>query len=402
MSITCPVCKNAQGIVTTVRRDKLPVLQNRVYASRDEALASPCAPFQLATCSRCGFSFNGLFDADRVVYDEFYDNDVPSAIFRAYYKEIALMLIDKFGLDTGVVYDIGCGKGDFLRVLCELAPGIQGIGIDPSCTPTSEANFTLEKRAFDPSFAVSADTKLVILRHVLEHIDQPVGFAAAIAQRIGAAPLYVEVPDLHWILENGVFWDFMYEHCNYFSPGTLRHALNQAGFAVGEQQGSFNGQYQWAICRADPGAPTSAAPDPNSEIELVTRYLEQEDALLGAALALVGQAGNSVLWGMASKGVIFATLMGSASVVGGVDVNPKKQGRFAPGSGVAIHDPTWLAGLTGPTTVFVMNGNYAQEIGRQIAGLGVSVQMVVLDDVDFGARGESPVPGRPKLTAMAQ
>lgn len=396
MSLPCPVCGTGHDVVTTVRRDKLPVLQNRVYPSRQEALASPCAAFRLATCRSCGFTYNDLFDADRVVYDEFYDNDVPSAIFRAYYKDVALMLIDKFGLDTGVVYDIGCGKGDFLRVLCELAPGTQGIGIDPSCTPTSEANFTLEKRAFDPSFAVSADTKLVILRHVLEHIDQPVGFAAAIAQRIGQAPLYVEVPDLHWILEKGVFWDFMYEHCNYFSPGTLRHALNQAGFAVGEQKGAFNGQYQWAVCRVDPVAPASAAPDPGLEIDLVTAYLEREDALLGAALDLVGQAGNSVLWGMASKGVIFATLMGSAAVVGGVDVNPKKQGRFAPGSGLAIHDPNWLTSLTWPTTVFVMNGNYAQEIGRQLAELGVPAQMIVLDEVDFELRGD-----RPKRAAMA-
>ena len=308
MPIACPVCGNVRDFVTTVERKALPVLQNRVYRSRAEALSSPCAPFRLATCCNCGFSFNGLFDSDRVVYDESYDNDVPSSTFRAYYKEMALMLIGKFNLDSGVVYDIGCGKGDFLRVLCDLAPGIQGIGIDPSCQPESTGNFTLQQRGFDPTFAFSGDTRLVILRHVLEHIDRPVGFAAAIAGRIGDAPLYVEVPELHWILENRVFWDFMYEHCNYFSPGALRRALNEAGFVVDEQQKSFGGQYQWAICRAGAGAGALTPAEPRREIELVRDYLKREAAQLEFARALVERPGNAVLWGMASKGVIFSTL----------------------------------------------------------------------------------------------
>ena len=379
MSATCPVCGNDGDILSTIERETLPVLQNRVYPSRDEALASPCAPFRLATCAKCGFTFNGLFDSKLVVYDESYDNDVPSPTFRAYYKDIALMLIDRFKLDTGVVYDIGCGKGDFLRVLCELAPGIEGVGIDPSCTPTSEKNFRLENRYFDSEFEVRADTRLVILRHVLEHIDTPVAFASGIASAIGQAPLYVEVPDLHWILENGVFWDFMYEHCNYFSPPTLRHALNLAGLDVEEQQASFNGQYQWAICRAADRSAVAHDLDAAPEIARVMAYQAHEASLLQSARALIDEPGNAVLWGMASKGVIFSTLMGQASIAGGVDVNIKKQGRFAPGSGLAIHDPSWLASLEGPTTVFIMNGNYAAEIRRQITDLGVQAQTIVLE-----------------------
>lgn len=360
----CPICASPDPSIS-VRRAAIPVFQNVVYASVAAARACPQAAFALGTCRRCGFSYDAAFDEALVVYDETYDNHVASAAFDAYYREIAALLIARHGIVDGTVYDIGCGKGEFLRVLCALAPGVRGIGIDPSCAPTVEGNFELRRTVFDAS-VFGGDAKLVLLRHVLEHIAEPLGFLTALRAAMPPAPLYVEVPDLDWILAHDAFWDFCYEHCNYFTPAALATALQHAGFAVTDQQPSFGGQYQWAL--AKPGVVDRQAPDPAAALAAVAAYAAREGATIARLEARAAVSGGVALWGMATKGVLLATLLGDR-VRGGIDMNPAKQGRYAAGTGVAIHSPAWLGELPPATPVLAMNPNYLAEIRASVAAL---------------------------------
>ncbi|MDP7067722.1 MAG: hypothetical protein QF637_08880 [Acidimicrobiales bacterium] len=186
-------------------------------------------------------------------------------------------------------------------------------------------------------------------------------------------PLFVEVPDFDWILNNGAFWDLSYEHCNYFTPQALKFALETAGFEVTDQQRSFGGQYQWAICSPNNlktvpvgrGATTVAAVDAyaRTAVEHRARICEMAE-----------QASGLALWGMASKGVILAVLLPEDSLVGGVDMNRAKQGRLAATSGLQIHPPEWL--LDSPEiTVAIMNPNYTREIGAFLQGLNANVTL---------------------------
>jgi SAM-dependent methyltransferase len=371
----CPVCGSSQ-LHLGVRRDNLPVFQNVVWPSYAAAKEAPSAPFTLATCEDCGFSFNADFDSQRIVYDERYDNAVPSPAFRRYYQSLIDMLAARFGLSEGTVYDVGCGKGEFLEMLCASVPGVRGVGIDPSCTPTERDNFRLIRAVLQPSH-FAADTRLVILRHVLEHIEQPVDFLEMLRDCVPDVPVFVEVPDLGWILREGAFWDFCYEHCNYFALGSLATTLRAGGFEPVEQQTSFEGQYQWAICRpAAPQAPGSAR-GPQAVAE-VKRYEAAEAAQMNRLMRLAESAGGVAVWGMATKGVILSALLGEERVVGGVDNNPGKQGSHAGGSGVRIHPPEWLCCLPVGTPVLVMNPNYQDEIAAKVRELGASVELVAV------------------------
>ena len=120
-----------------------PCPQNVVFNSEEEALKAPSAVFSLSTCNDCGFSFNSDFNDKLIVYDMRYNNDVASPVFDDYYHTLAKMLIARFDLSGGHVFDVGCGSGRLLRILCKMSPGTRGIGIDPSCTPASEENLTL-------------------------------------------------------------------------------------------------------------------------------------------------------------------------------------------------------------------------------------------------------------------
>jgi hypothetical protein len=65
------------------------------------------------------------------------------------------------------------------------------------------------------------------------------------------ARVFIETPNLEWILDGQVIWDLCYEHCSLFSPGALARALTEAGFAVERIDHVFGGQYLFAEARPD-------------------------------------------------------------------------------------------------------------------------------------------------------
>jgi hypothetical protein len=144
-----------------------------------------------------------------------------------------------------------------------------------------------------------------------------------------------------------------------------------------ERQASFGDQYQWAIC-APTGNLSAERPSGSKEVALAQSYCARETARINDALHMLDQGQTFVLWGMSIKGVIFANLMGAGRILGGIDINPKKQGCFAPDSGVEIHGPEWLRTLADATKILIMNPNYADEIRQQISSLGVQPRTMAI------------------------
>jgi len=60
-----------------------------------------------------------------------------------------------------------------------------------------------------------------------------------------------------------------------------------------------------------------------------------------------------------------------------VDVNPRKQGTFLPGSGHPVVAPETLL-ETRPDLVVAMNGMYREEIQRRLSGLGLDIELICL------------------------
>lgn len=375
--ITCPVC-DASDLNPILSRDRLPVFQNVVCNTKAEALDAPRAPFALSTCAKCGFSFNRKFDESLIVYDHRYNNDVVSHIFEEYYRSLAEMLISKFDLHDGYVYEVGCGSsGKFIRILCEMSPGLRGVGIDPSCSSVSDRNVTLIRGKFSPNYFDNKNIRLVLLRHVLDHIHQPVHFLSELGAAIGQAPLFLEVIDLDWILDHRVFWDFCYEHCNYFTLDSLRAALSLASFEVLEQQRSFGDQYQWSICRPVAGAPQLTL-DGSRHVRRGLAYAKAELSRIKETEHIARSKNGIVLWGMSTKGVILSNLLSRELLRGGVDMNAAKQGRFAPVSGLEICAPQWLRNPDAGSTVLVMNPNYRDEVATILRNTGVEAELISL------------------------
>ena len=83
----------------------------------------------------------------------------------------------------------------------------------------------------------------------------------------------------------------------------------------------------------------------------------------------VSRGSPSIIWGGASKGVIYALLrerFGSpVDVV--IDINPAKQGKFIPATGLEVMGPEkGLDGVPAGTIIHVMNPNYLDEIQQMV------------------------------------
>jgi hypothetical protein len=384
--VSCPVC-GGRRLVETVRRERLPAMQNYVHRTRESALSAAEGSLVLTVCRTCGFAWNTSFDPDRLSYDDNYDNAVPSPVMRDYYAEIASYLVERHDPGDGLVVDVGSGDGTFLRTLLDLAPAARGLGIDPALDAShsdGDGRLALVKDVFSPGLLDEVPA-LVVSRHVLEHIPQPVSFLRLVSSAVAPSPGFFEVPDLEWIVEHHTFWDFCYEHCNYFTAASFSRLLTEAGFEPVRSQTAFGDQYLWleATATAEPVDPP--AEDGEEIAERLLRYADEESARIAAARGLLQRnrddGSATVVWGMATKGVMFVLLTDpEASLVDAcVDVNPNKQGCYVPLTGHPIQAPETLRSLERPLTVLVMNENYRAEIEQTCTELGLEATVTTAE-----------------------
>ncbi|MFD2643337.1 class I SAM-dependent methyltransferase [Pseudomonas japonica] len=337
------------------RASALPVLQNRTFADAASARASASADMRLVQDSRTGLVFNDAFDADKLNYDSDYQNEqAHSAQFQRHLNDVEAIVARHF---TGrSLIEVGCGKGYFLELLRER--GYAVTGIDPAYEGD---NADVIKAPFTPALDLRAEA--IVLRHVLEHIADPVSFLHEIARANGDSGLiYIEVPCLDWIIEHKAWFDLFYEHVNYFRLADLQRLFGR----VLEGGRLFGGQYLYVVADlASLRRPDAGGGEP-------LRLPDDFSASLERAVAIVRSDADkgSAIWGASSKGVIYSLFLQRAGVAVDqvVDINPAKQGRYLPLSGARVSSPQEaMAALPDGANLFVMNSNYLEEIRRMTA-----------------------------------
>ena len=333
-------------------------------------------------CHQCGFVFNATFDPALLDYGSDYDNSlICSTAFENHLDELVAYLLYDRRIQQSQIIEIGCGKGTFLRKLvANQATGNQAVGFDPSYFgPESDLSGRLRfvKQFFDGTrFAVQPD--VVICRHVLEHIKQPVTFLKTLNTALKVSGslstrVFFETPCVEWILSNQVAWDFFYEHCSLFNSSSLAQTFQQAGFEVARVKHLFGGQYLWIEANWSQNLAQAATPDPGALPGLAEQFSlteSQQWSVWIREIARLRQLGRIALWGAGAKGVTFANRIDPDGQLleGVVDVNLQKQGKFLPGTGHSIIAPEQL-GDYGISTALVLNSNYVAEIQRTLQAL---------------------------------
>ncbi len=333
------------------RAEKLPVLQNRVFFTQATALACTKGDIVLVQDTETGLVFNSAFDPKLLGYDVDYQNEQAcSGIFQKHLEDITAILQPYMqGLS---LIEVGCGKGYFLEHLKR--SGYQVVGIDPAY---EGPNPDVIKARFEPSLGISAEG--VVLRHVLEHVPDPVDFLADIARaNRGKGLIYIEVPCLNWIFRHHAWFDIYYEHVNYFRLDDFYRMFGTVHVAGHV----FGGQYLYVV------ADLATLRQPNVGGDAAVNFPRDFLAGLHRFANLPKAEKRRAIWGGASKGVIFAIYMRRAGIDVDIviDINPAKQGTFLADTGLQVSSPTdALQSLRPGDDIFIMNSNYLDEIVTQ-------------------------------------
>jgi SAM-dependent methyltransferase len=433
----CPVCRGTD-IALLLEIGQMPIHCNLLWPTREEALQAPRGDIQLAFCKSCGHLFNPLFRPELMEYGGAYENSLHfSARFQEYAATLAARLVERYDLRAKTILEIGCGQGDFLRLLCRLG-GNRGIGFDPSYRPgqgepgathfceapppapasplralgtlprgpgkrsgggrgakgvapktwdTPLEQVTFIQDFYSPRYA-AYEPDLICCRHVLEHMPRPRDFLSLVRRAIGArstARVFFEVPNVMFTLRDLGIWDLIYEHPSYFSPSSLAHLFTSCGFEVCDLGDAYAGQF---LCiEAQPRAGPRKRDRPAELASLAElgalaavfaeQYRSKREDWRRMLAGMAGAGRRALVWGAGSKGVTFLNALAVRDQVRYVvDVNPRKQGMYVAGTGQQIVPPEFLRDHPADV-VIVMNPIYLAEIQQITHSLGLTPQLIV-------------------------
>ena len=380
---SCPCC-GGRALNAFFKAQGVPVNSCLSLQTRAEAIAFPVGDIVLKHCRACGFVFNAAFDERLLEYSERYDpTQAFSETFNRWHRALAERLVEQYDLKGRKIIEIGCGKGEFLAMLCTLGSN-HGIGFDPAFasarSPTvgngGDARFVAD--FYSEKYREHVGD-FVCCKMTLEHISPALDFVTTVRRALDGSDdpvVFFQVPDVRRILEEQAFWDIYYEHCSYFSAGSLARVFGRAGFEVTALAREYGEQYLMIESRVVPLDERKTLPE-EDDLMLIGELVERFQSALPQCFQawrdrLAGfraEGKRTVIWGAGSKGVSFLTTLGiTTEIEYAVDINPHRAGLYMAKTGQEIVGPDFLREYR-PDVVIVMNPVYRPEIEQQLREL---------------------------------
>ena len=175
----------------------------------------------------------------------------------------------------------------------------------------------------------------------------------------GKVDLFLETPDFNWILLGGAFEDIAYEHCSLFSPKSIQYLLNKHNFTLSYFSNTFGTQYMWVEAHRH---------DVHERQQCLTYKTQEAKTIAKWEKLLTDNSHQIYLWGAGGKGVAFLNTLDSDCryISKVVDINPRKRGKFIPGTGHEIVSPDYLRDIKDDVVIIIMNENYTDEIKTMV------------------------------------
>ncbi len=351
--------------------------------SKEEAINFPKGDITLCFCHSCGFMSNISFDSKMTEYSDNYESTQSfSSTFTSFNRELASRLIEKYNLKGKDIIEIGCGNGEFLSLLCDLGRN-RGIGFDPAFTEGRTHTSLPGQIKFIKDFYSEKYSgyrgDIIICKMTLEHIENTAHFVGTIRRSVTDYPdtiVFFQVPNAALIVRERAFWDIYYEHCSYFSAGSLCRLFESCSFDVVDLWSDYDDQYLMIAAKPGDGkrrlshAIEETPYELKKEVDIFSNSVPVKLNEWGEYLRENRKNGRkAVLWGGGSKGVAFLSTLGIYDEIQfAVDINPHKEGKFMAGTGQRIVSPSYLRDYK-PDIVIVMNPIYRCEIREELARL---------------------------------
>lgn len=238
MNKLCPLCQKESKINQIFSKLNAYTNIGCLSATPDERNI-PYTDILLGQCCNCGFVFNLNFDRTEIDKEYASTKYVVKKIIPGKMSNALHQVVDKLMeyLDRDSCYmEIGCGDGS---LACQIALRVKQVyTVDPSVDSLSiqGINNIVHFNSFfssDIIKKIEEKPKLVVMRHLLEHIEKPFELLKNIDCILdNNSYLYIELPNIENIVEHKRFFDIFNDHFGYYSKNTLANALNRLKFSL--------------------------------------------------------------------------------------------------------------------------------------------------------------------------
>ena len=356
-----------------------------VYPPTTEGSLPLRSPLRVVQASGSGF-VQLAHRLDGSVYEQYGFAGATGGAYRHHLEWFADELAAVRPSDAPLL-EVGCGDGLLLELLEQR--GLRDrLGIDPGRAAARSGRRDVVSGFFPADLPPAAQERrfgTIVIRHVLEHVEAPVGFIRALAGHLAAdGELWIEVPDLDSTLAAGLWTNLYQLHCNYFTDATLDTVAAEAGLACvgGLIVDVFGGSLLRRYRAGDASAPPPPPPPLDGVRERFSAFAGRLDAMAdalpdGAAGYGAGER-TAVALGLAPRleqrlGALYdgnSLLHGRRLAGTALEIRPPEELLQSPPPALVLFALShrteilsgWGASLPGATTVAIAGG--ACPIGR--------------------------------------
>lgn len=205
-----------------------------MYLKESEIKKDASLPLTLVHCKHCG-----LVQTKEAVSAEIYADYHFIGTFSQCYVEHLCWVCDYLVREKNIkrkkILEIGCGDGYLLWKLKKLGNN-EVFGYEPSQRLAEECKkreIPVSRKYFPDEDLLKSGNRydVIIIRHVLEHIDNLNEFLKAVCMCIhGKSIMVIEVPDVEEIFNKRLYSNIFHQHLNYFSPFSISNLLEKYNF----------------------------------------------------------------------------------------------------------------------------------------------------------------------------
>lgn len=394
MNMTCIACGHALSPLMTL--DDMPASAQNIPAASELAEDHPLS-LTLCQCPSCGLV---QFDTEPVDYyrDVIRAGGGTRTMTRLRHEEYARLLtaMQENHIHGRRIVEVGCGRGEFLRMWQNLAEDPEGaaalardqerdplsgqpnaaplhlVGLEHKPSLVEEANAVADKKYRVYEGFATGDVRYpegpfdaFVQFNFLEHQPDPCDMLRNIGRNLKPQALgLITVPSFEYILRYNGYYELLRDHIANYTEFTLQKLLQDCGFELLSMDLVNRDTIEAIVRKADP--------DELSELHYSGRLIDVSalrdsyDRLSASVNAHIDHLSESrrtmAIWGASHQGFTLAAttkLGGRVEYI--IDSAPFKQGRFSPASHIPIVAPDYAVAHPVDEILIVAPG-YTDEI----------------------------------------
>ena len=312
----CPICSSQLEDFKIF--DKIPSSSAQLYTNKDKVVNYN--EQVVGVCANCNHITNYNLDTEVYEDSDYITKKSVSSTMSNNLKDI-ISFID---IKDSSVLEIGSGSGEVANHFAN--NGNKVTTIDPCIQSYDNLNINHHQGFLDDTFE-GGPYDLIIARHVLEHVKDPVALLKLCASKLNDGYLYIEVPNMETTIHEHRLADFFNDHAQHFSPNSLATAGSLAGLEVVKTKSILNAAHHGVLFQKI------------SNLDVVGHLAKSKEKINSIVSELT--TGFTVY----GAGAHAATFVGSLddstknNLVTVIDKDTNKTGKYLPGTSVPISLP---------------------------------------------------------------